>query len=122
MGQFVRDEFDRMTAERVGDYTRAPSRHTPITVQAGVEIRIGGDIWIDAIGTYAANGTLLTVEINGDDLTPDGVETAFSAFGKPNDGWDDDLADDRLDALLEEGARDHAEGEADYRRDLRNDL
>lgn len=121
MGQYARDAFDRLTAEPVYDYTAAQSRHTPLTVQAGIEIRIGSDIWIDATGTYASSGTLLTVEINGDDLTPEDVERDFARFGTPQDGWDDDLAADRLNALLEEGARDNAEAEADYLRDLRND-
>lgn len=94
------------------------SRFTPETVESGVEIRCG-DIWIDAIGTYAQTGTLLSVEVNGKRMSPEAVTIAMLPFGECDAGWDDDLDDVRLNELLDKGAADAADEYGDWLHDQR---
>jgi hypothetical protein len=100
--------------------TRRP-RFSPESVVTPLLIESGG-IQIDAEGRYeAATGALVSVRIDGRDISPTDVEAAMRLLGAGYVGWDDDLHPDKLADLVEEAARDAEADWADDMRDWRKD-
>lgn len=80
------------------------------------------DITLDAIGTYDADtGSLLSVEINGRQVSPESVMNMFASVGEPVGTWFDDLREDLLADLVQQAAQDAADDYGDYRYEQSRD-
>jgi hypothetical protein len=97
-------------------------RFTPESVTAPLAIE-NGEVLINAVGRYGVKygGPLVSVLINGREISPNDVTEALRLLGAGYDGWDDDLHPDVLDDLVEEAAIAAEENWADDMRDWRKD-
>lgn len=101
------------------DKATARPRFCPQTVSTPLLIE-AGEVQIDASGHYSTTtGELVSVEINGQHISPDAVSAALGVLCRPGDAgqWDDDLDEDVLADLIRIEAQDAEADWADSQRD-----
>lgn len=104
---------------------RQPARMARLDAIASVTAPLlieGGDLQIDAVGVYDAHsGSLVSVIIGGNALAPHTVDQAIALLGLTEavGPWGDDLAADKLDALIYEEWQDREADRADARHSER---
>lgn len=97
------------------------ARFAPSDVTTPLCIEIG-DVQIDAIGTYDADTCeLLSVKINGSEVSVNAVSTAMRLLRSDYEHWADDLDPAKRDELVSEAAQDAEAAWADSRRDFMED-
>jgi hypothetical protein len=90
-------------------------------VQSGLHIEVG-ELSIDATGVYETEtGALVSVIINGKHVSPEQVARALAILCPGDTGtWDADLDSGTLNDLCADAAASHADGLADWQRDMRD--
>ena len=102
----------RLSPPEEPDFHPGPHRDA-LTIEAG-------DITIDAWGWYDGDGVLESVEIDGQHIKPEAVQSALSLLGHgDHTTWSGPLDSDALAELSSDAFEADAEARADWLRDAR---